>query len=190
MIYLASNSSRRAELLRQIGVEYEVIPADIDESQRSGENAQTYVQRMARSKAEAVANSPMFHNSADQILAADTIICLDDKIIGKPVGCEDCRRILRQLSGREHCVLSAVALWYRQEVESRLSENLVWFRKLSDAEIDSYCASEEPMDKAGAYAIQGRAAIFVKRLEGSYSSVMGLPLYETGELLKQAGIEV
>ncbi|NNE63797.1 MAG: septum formation inhibitor Maf, partial [Gammaproteobacteria bacterium] len=110
--------------------------------------------------------------------------------IGKPVDREQCRRILSTLSGREHRVMSAVSVALENDILCRLSTNLVSFKKLSNAEIDRYCASEEPMDKAGAYAIQGRAAIFIEYLAGSYSSVMGLPLYETAELLHEAGISV
>ncbi len=190
MIYLASSSPRRAESLRQINVEFEVLPAEIDESQLDDEGSSDYVCRIARNKAECAVNSKLLDKSQDVILAADTIISLDDKIVGKPKNCDDCRRILKQLSGREHQVLSAVALWHDQKLDLKLSENQVCMRDITDAEIASYCASGEPMDKAGAYAIQGRAAIFVERLEGSYSSVMGLPLYETSQLLKQAGINV
>jgi len=190
MIYLASSSPRRAELLRQIGVEFEVLIATIDESQHPAESAEEYVCRMAKNKAEYAVKSKLFDKSRDVILAADTIISIDGKIVGKPQDCDDCRHILSWLSGREHHVFSAVALWYRQNLELTLSKNLVSMRKINTAEIADYCASKEPKDKAGAYAIQGRAAIFVERLEGSYSSVMGLPLFETGQLLKQAGIDV
>ena len=190
MIYLASSSPRRAELLRQIGVEFEVLHAEIDESRNPAENASDYVCRMAKDKAECAVNSKLLDKSTDIILAADTIISLDGKIVGKPQDCDDCRRILGQLSGRKHRVLSAVALWHGQNLDLILSQNLVRMRRIGDAEIEAYCVSDEPRDKAGAYAIQGRAAIFVERLEGSYSSVMGLPLFETSQLLKQAGIDV
>ncbi len=190
MIYLASSSPRRAELLRQINVKFEVLPAEIDESRKPHESAVDYVCRMAKDKAECAVKSKLFDKSRGAILAADTIISIDGKIVGKPQDCNDCRRILEKLSGREHRVLSAVALWYKQKLDLVLSQNLVCMRDISTAEIEDYCASSEPQDKAGAYAIQGRAAIFVERLEGSYSSVMGLPLFETGQLLKQAGIDV
>ena len=190
MIYLASSSPRRAALLRQINIEFEVLSADIDESIKKHESAEDYVCRMAREKVKNAVKSKLLDKSKDVILAADTIISLDGKIVGKPQDCEDCQSILAALSGREHQVMSAVALWYRQKLELSLSRNLVRMRDLSASEIANYCDSNEPRDKAGAYAIQGRAAIFIERIEGSYSSVMGLPLFETGQLLKQAGIDV
>lgn len=189
MIYLASGSPRRAELLHQIGVEYEILAVDVDESINSDESPTDYVCRMARSKAKAAAQKKLIDPQVDAVIAADTIIAIDDKIIGKPADRSQCQCILSLLSGRKHWVMSAVALLYQQNLDFTLSQNLVWFRDINEEEIGQYCASDEPMDKAGAYAIQGRAAIFVKRLEGSYSSVMGLPLYETDQLLKQAGIE-
>ena len=190
MIYLASQSPRRAELLRQIGVEFSVRVADIDESRLAAESPETYVRRIAAAKARAVfeqldpASPPM------PILAADTTIALDGDIIGKPAGRDDCCRILRRLSGREHEVLSAVALLHEDRLELRLNRNRVRFRRIEAHELGAYCATDEPMDKAGAYAIQGRAAVFVERLDGSYSGVMGLPLCETAELLGEAGIEI
>lgn len=190
MIYLASQSPRRAELLSQIGVEYEVKVADIDESMLPGESAQDYVCRIACSKARVVAAQLEETQKSVPVLAADTTIELDGDIIGKPQDNEDCRCILRQLSGREHQVLSAVALLHGERLDYRLSRNRVRFKSLSKAEIDAYCASPEPMDKAGAYAIQGRAAVFVEHLQGSYSAVMGLPLFETAQLLRDAGIEI
>lgn len=190
MIYLASSSPRRAELLQQIGVDFEVLTVDMDESIKSDESPADYVCRMARSKAESAIQDKLINSQSDAVIAADTIISIDDKIIGKPADQADCRCILSQLSGREHRVMSAVALLYRQQLNLKLSENLVWFRAISEAEIVDYCAGEEPMDKAGAYGIQGRAAIFIEHLEGSYSSVMGLPLYETDQLMKQAGIRI
>ena len=190
MIYLASQSPRRAELLRQIGVQYKILVADVDESQRSGESATDYVCRIASDKARVVAAQVASQPIPAVVLAADTTIALDDRIIGKPRDRVDCCDILQQLSGREHTVLSAVALAHSGRLDYRLSRNRVWFRKLEQHEIRSYCATAEPMDKAGAYAIQGKAAVFVERLEGSYSAVMGLPLCETAELLGNAGIEI
>ena len=190
MIYLASQSPRRAELLSQIGVEYEVKVADIDESILPGESAQDYVCRIACSKARVVAAQLEKTQKSVPVLAADTTIELDGDIIGKPHDNEDCQCILRQLSGRDHQVLSAVALLHGARLDYRLSRNRVRFKSLSKAEIDAYCASPEPMDKAGAYAIQGRAAVFVEHLQGSYSAVMGLPLFETAQLLRDAGIEI
>lgn len=186
VIYLASNSPRRAELLRQIGVEFKLLSVDVDESQLAHETAVEYVSRVAKSKAEAGGN--ILDNESIPILAADTIIAIDENIIGKPGSQQDCRCILAKLSGRTHQVLTCVALRYQGKSTLTLSTNQVKFRDLDDAEISSYCASEEPMDKAGAYAIQGKAAIFVERIEGSYSSVMGLPLFETAKILQLAGI--
>ncbi len=190
MIYLASQSPRRAELLRQIGVQYEVQVADVDESQVDGETPAEYVCRVARDKARVVARQLSRTQKSPVVLAADTTIALDSDIIGKPLDCADCHRILRLLSAREHEVLSAVALATEGRLEHRLSRSQVRFKALTEREISAYCASAEPMDKAGAYAIQGMAAVFVERLEGSYSAVMGLPLYETAGLLRDAGIEI
>jgi septum formation protein len=124
------------------------------------------------------------------VLAADTTIAIDGDIIGKPEDVAHCHCILHRLSGREHQVLTAVAVATHDRIESRLTRSRVTFRALTEREAQSYCATSEPMDKAGAYAIQGKAAIFVERLEGSYSAVMGLPLCETAELLRDAGIEI
>ena len=185
MIYLASRSPRRAELLRQIGVDFEVIEAGVDETRLPNEADRDYVMRMARIKAETVAAEVAARQVDFAVLAADTAISVDGDIIGKPVDRADCRSILAKLSARQHLVLSAVALATSEGVALRLSENRVKFRELKVAEIECYCDSEEPMDKAGAYAIQGRAAVFIEHLEGSYSSVMGLPLFETAELLRR-----
>ena len=190
MILLASSSPRRAELLRQIGVDFEVFPVDIDESRHPGEAPEDYVVRMAVEKADRARERLATPGDPTAILGADTTIAIDDDIIGKPSDQVPCRDILRRLSGRSHAVLSAVALSLPGATEWRLSRNRVEFRDLDAAEIDAYCASDEPRDKAGAYAIQGLAAVFVARLEGSYSAVMGLPLYETAELLRDAGIEL
>ena len=189
MIYLASSSPRRAELLRQIGVEFSVHATDIDESRRPGEEAEDYVLRMATTKARVAAREIGIAGREAAVLAADTTIALDGDIIGKPADLAECCCILGRLSAREHLVLTAVALATGDEIASRLNRSRVRFRALSASEIEHYCAGSEPMDKAGAYAIQGRAAIFVENLEGSYSSVMGLPLFETAELLKQAGLQ-
>ncbi len=190
MIYLASRSPRRAELLRQIGVEFSIHALDIDESRLPGEAPAEYVCRLAEAKAR-VARGQLRASDADcRVLAADTTIAIDGDIIGKPADSVDCRRILARLSARQHQVLTAVALAWQDRVATRLSQNRVSFRALSESEVEAYCACDEPMDKAGAYAIQGKAAVFVERLEGSYSAVMGLPLYETAELLQRAEIEL
>jgi septum formation protein len=143
---------------------------------------------MAISKARAAAREIGTGVRDTPVLAADTTIALEGDIIGKPADLAECRCILGRLSAREHLVLTAVALATGDEITSRLNRSRVRFRALSAAEIEHYCTVDEPMDKAGAYAIQGRAAIFVEHLEGSYSSVMGLPLFETAELLDEAGL--
>jgi len=190
MIYLASQSPRRAELLRQIGVEHQVYASAIDESKLATESAEEYVCRMAETKARVASAAIAKTVPAPVVLAADTTIAIDGEIIGKPADQDDCCRILRRLSGRQHLVLTAVAVACGDWLECRLTLNRVSFRTLQPREIAAYCASREPLDKAGAYAIQGKAAVFVERLEGSYSAVMGLPLCETAELLRRADIEI
>ena len=190
MIYLASRSPRRAELLRQIGVDFRVHDIDIDESRSPGESASEYVCRMATTKARIALEQIAGQQESSVVLAADTTIALDDDIIGKPADRDQCRCILEQLSARQHLVLTAVALATQEDIALRLTRNRVSFRSLSAQEIESYCATAEPMDKAGAYAIQGKAALFIDHLEGSYSAVMGLPLFETAELLRNADIEL
>ncbi len=201
MIYLASRSPRRAELLRQIGVDFAVHDVDIDESRLPAEAAGEYVCRMATTKARIAAAQIVDERMVDEltaagrqescaVLAADTTIALDDDIIGKPADRDQCRCILQRLSARQHQVLTAVALATAGDIALRLTRNRVSFRSLSTAEIETYCATAEPIDKAGAYAIQGKAALFINHLEGSYSAVMGLPLFETAELLRNADIEL
>ena len=190
MIYLASRSPRRVELLHQMGVKFVVHDIDIDESRSPTESPTEYVCRMATSKARIAAEQIVGRQESCVVLAADTTIALDDDIIGKPADRNQCRCILGQLSARQHLVLTAVALATQGDITLRLTRNRVSFRSLSAQEIESYCATEEPMDKAGAYAIQGKAAMFIDHLEGSYSAVMGLPLFETAELLRNAEIEL
>jgi septum formation protein len=188
MLYLASRSPRRAELLRQIGLEFEIIDGAVDESQRPGESALQMVERLAVDKA--LAGLAVFDRMppGDHVLAADTLIALDGEIIGKPGSLTDCERILQILSGRQHEVLSAVALaGTRGLIGARVSRNQVQFADLTGELVRRYCAGGEPLDKAGAYAIQGMAAIFIKQITGSYSAIMGLPLYETAGLLEHAG---
>ena len=188
MIYLASNSPRRAELLRQIGVEFSVMAIAIDETWLDSESAAEYVCRLAASKARVGARQIAEREDDYRVLAADTAIALDGDIIGKPADREQCCRILGRLSARQHLVLTAVALASPRDVALRLTQSRVSFSEIPAYEIEAYCASGEPMDKAGAYAIQGKAALFIDHLEGSYSAVMGLPLFETGELLRCADI--
>jgi septum formation protein len=181
---LASVSPRRRELLTQIGVRYLVQSADIDETVRPGEPAAAYVSRMARDKALAVRARGM----TLPVLAADTTVVVDEVICGKPRGEADCIAMLQRLSGRTHQVLTAVALADAQGVEERLSASEVRLRALSAAECMAYWRGGEPRDKAGAYAIQGLGAVFIEHLSGSYSGVMGLPLFETAQLLRAAGV--
>jgi septum formation protein len=198
-IYLASRSSRRRELLKQIGVGFEVLllredlkrGADVDETPLPDEAPADYVLRIARTKADAAARQVLQRGLRLQaVLAADTTVVLDGGIIGKPESTDDAVRILAALSGREHEVITAVALARRDEVETRLSISTVEFRPITETEIRRYVATGEPMDKAGAYAIQGRGGAFVARINGSYSGIMGLPLAETAELLTKFDIEM
>lgn len=189
VLYLASASPRRRELLDQIGVAHEVRPVDLDESRQSGESPSEYVVRLARAKAEA-AWDRFARAEEHPVLAADTAVVLGDAILGKPRDQADALRMLGELSGRTHRVLTAVALRDGQGLRSHLNESRVTFRQLSSSEAKQYWDTGEPADKAGAYAVQGAAAVFIERIEGSYSGVMGLPLFETAELLRQAGIDV
>ena len=196
-IYLASRSPRRRDLLKQIGVPFELLllredlrrGVDVDETPLPDESPGVYVLRMAREKA-AMAVRQIAYRALPQkpVLAADTTVVFDGEIIGKPDDAEHAARILRALSGREHQVLTALAVALRDQVETQISVSSVWFREIPQAEIRRYCASGEPLDKAGAYAIQGRAGAFVTRISGSYSGIMGLPLAETVELLQKYNI--
>jgi septum formation protein len=186
-VYLASASPRRSELLRQIGVPFEVQPADIEEEQLSGEAPETYVVRLAAAKAEAVWVAAV-EAERRPVLAADTAVVLDGEVLGKPRDAAEADRMLERLSGRTHRVLTAVALRAGSLVETRLSASEVRFRATTAAERRAYCATGEPFDKAGGYGIQGHAAVFVEELRGSYSGVVGLPLFETAALLARAGL--
>jgi septum formation protein len=199
VIYLASKSPRRRALLRQLGVEFEELhlreaegrQQDIVEEARDREPAAHYVERIARTKA-AIGSKRMLQRALAKrpVLGADTEVVLDGEIFGKPRDPADAATMLARLSGRRHDVLTGIALKFDEEVAFALSLSRVTFKRLSSDEIARYVASGEPLDKAGAYAIQGRAGAFVARLEGSYSGVMGLPLFETAELLAKAGIPV
>jgi septum formation protein len=191
-IYLASRSPRRRELLRQLGIEFEELlaheqhGADVDETPFAGEPPETYVTRVARAKAELGWRQIALRGLAvHPVLAADTTVVLEGEILGKPDDGGHARRLLRRLSGATHQVLTAVAVAQDAHMETVLSASAVEFRTLDEAEIDAYVASGEPLDKAGAYAIQGRAAEFVRTLNGSYSGIMGLPLVATAELLSR-----
>ena len=192
-IYLASQSPRRRELLKQVGINFEMLllrsdprrNIDVDETPLAGEQPEIYVRRVCRAKAEAgygalrLRNLPSF-----PVLAADTAVALDDIILGKPENFEQATAMLRQLSGREHQVLSAVAVALGEHVEIAVSTSTVRFTHLDEERIRRYLLTNEYTDKAGGYAIQGYAGAFVEHLSGSYSGVMGLPLFETVQLLQ------
>lgn len=184
-IYLASASPRRQELLRQLGVAFDVVVTHVPETPAPGETARDYVQRLARTKAEAGARLARERGlPVRPVLGADTEVVIDGEILGKPTDATHGRAMLKRLAGRTHDVLTAVALVANGSVRTALSETRVTMARMTDAEIDSYWNSGEPADKAGGYAIQGRAAAFIERIEGSYSGVVGLPLYEVVQLLR------
>jgi septum formation protein len=182
MIILASASPRRREILTAAGIDHAVDAANVDETPLAGELPHAYAERLARAKAVAVARR---HPEA-LVIGADTVVVIDDEILGKPVDAADARRMLEQLSGREHAVLTAVAVARGAALESGVSATAVWMRPIAAAEIAAYVATGEPMDKAGAYAIQGGAAAFVERISGDFDNVVGLPVKEVKRLLSLA----
>ena len=184
VVCLASVSPRRRELLSQIGVPHTVVGAHIDETAHAGESPRDYVLRMARQKALTVRE----RGERLPVLAADTTVVLDDVIYGKPRDRADGIAMLGRLSARTHGVLTAVAVADTRGVDLRLSVSTVRFRGLTPEECAAYWDTGEPCDKAGGYAVQGAAAVFIESLSGSYSGVMGLPLFETAELLRAAGV--
>lgn len=196
-IYLASTSPRRRELLRQIGVRFDPLvfrggergdDVDVDETPLDGETPERYVERLALTKAAAGFRRLAWRRLPQYpVLAADTALSLDGTIIGKPASAADARDILQRLSGRSHQVMTAVAMSDGERTRSLLSISTVRFRPLSDTDIKHYLAVGESMDKAGAYAVQGRAAVFIEEINGSYSGIMGLPLCETAQLLETFG---
>ncbi len=186
-IVLASASERRSQLLRQIGVRHRVVGADIDETPQPGESPPDYVQRLAAGKAQAVV-ARLGGRPDVPVLAADTTVVLDDRLFGKPADEAECLEMLGALAGRTHAVLTAVALWHEGRLRRVLDTSHVTFRAIDADEGRRYWASGEPAGKAGGYAIQGFGAVFVARLEGSFSGVMGLPLFETAALLDAAGV--
>ena len=200
MIYLASRSPRRRELLQQIGVKYEPLlfragnrqDLETSEDVLDGEQPDEYVRRVARIKAEAAWERVVMRRGLARkpVLAADTTVALGSEILGKPAGKADAERMLHLLSGTQHRVMTAVAVMFEERFEIVRSESQVSFAHLDEARITAYVTSGEPYDKAGGYAIQGRAGAFVERLEGSYTGVMGLPLYETARLLREFGVIV
>ena len=186
-LYLASGSPRRRELLTQIGVPFTVVSAAIDETPLTNESAVSYVERLARGKA-AAGFAALQYATGICVLGADTAVIVDGMILGKPVDQADALAMLTALAGREHEVLTAVALTDGQSCETRCVSSRVLFRGISIEEATAYWHSGEPQDKAGGYAIQGLGSVFVAGLNGSYSGVVGLPVCETAELLGQFGI--
>jgi septum formation protein len=195
MIYLASQSPRRAELLRQVQVAFEILPPDADEdtesleSERLGESPTQYVTRVTRAKALAAYSRIKRNNKPFKpILVSDTTVALGGTIYAKPRDAQHAQKILQALSGKTHRVLTAVAIVTEKNqspyVQLKLSRSRIRFKKLKVSEIENYIATQEPFGKAGAYAIQGLAAQFIMNIEGSYSGIMGLPLFETMQLLK------
>jgi len=183
-IYLASRSPRRRELLQQIAVDFAVINSDIDETVQRDETPLDYVRRIAIEKAEA-GKALLLDADPKPVLAADTSVVLNNVIFGKPLNDADARRMLKQLSGQVHQVLTAVALAFDGQTRCQVSTNEVRFCELSEADIDWYLQTGEGRDKAGSYAVQGLAALFIESIQGSYSGIMGLPIRETGQLLMQ-----
>ncbi|MDD4911508.1 MAG: Maf family protein [Sideroxydans sp.] len=196
-IYLASQSPRRRELLKQIGVHYEMLllrnnperNVDVDEVVLKDELPEEYVLRVCREKSEAAWNSMLWRNlPPSPVMTADTIVTKGGLILGKPTDNQHAKEILRTLSGSEHLVMTAVSLAFEDRYEYKLSTTKITFAELDEDRINRYIFSGEANDKAGAYGIQGRASAFIERIEGSYSGVVGLPLYETVQLLRSFGI--
>ena len=187
-IYLSSRSPRRVELLQQLGLTCKILPADIDETQLQNESPENYVTRLARQKAEACIVGLTPEQRESLVLAADTTVVLAGKILGKPENDADALAMLQGLSGSVHHVYTAVALAFSNAIEVVLSKTMVEMMVLTKAQINAYIASGQHQDKAGSYGIQGLAGAWIKHIEGSYSGVMGLPLYETAALLRKHGI--
>lgn len=199
VVYLASKSPRREELLRQLGIDFASLRVreasgrdrDVEEGARDAEPALHYVERIARTKAAIGWQRMLQRGLAPRpVLGADTEVVLDGTIFGKPKDAADAVRMLTLLSSRTHQVLTAVALCWDQKIIAEISTSTVTFRELAHDEIERYVATGEPFDKAGAYGVQGRAASFVSRIDGSYTGVMGLPLYETAQALAGIGFPV
>jgi septum formation protein len=198
-IYLASKSPRRRELLRQVGVEFELLSLrsdpgrgiDVSEDAHGGEAALPYVERVAREKGAFAWNVlHMRRMPLRPVLSADTTVTIDGEILGKPADQAEAVAMLERLSGRTHQVLTSVALHYIDIAEQVTQVSNVRFTKLSPAAIKAYCATPEPYDKAGAYGIQGLGALFIEHIEGSHSGIMGLPVFETAQLLQKAGVKI
>jgi septum formation protein len=180
-IILASRSPRRAELLSAAGIQFEVLAADVDETPRPGEDPAAYVERLAIHKAKAV----LALRPGARVLGADTTVTIDGEILGKPRDAADATRMLRLLSGRPHLVHTGVALISARGLQSGVATTRVWFDAMTDEDISWYVATGEPVDRAGAYAIQGFASRFIPRIDGSYSNVVGLPVAMVSSILKK-----
>jgi septum formation protein len=190
-IYLASHSPRRRQLLKQVGISFEMRPVNIDEMMEKGETPADYVCRMARAKAEQGWLSLMQRKlPLRPLLAADTVVVLRGKIIGKPDSLAHGRKMLSSLSGQTHKVLTAVAVISKDKIQESLSTTTIRFRDISQSEITSYLNGTESHDRAGSYAMQGRAAIFIIKISGSYSGALGLPIFETAQLLEKFNIKI
>ncbi|NIA57546.1 septum formation inhibitor Maf [Massilia sp. TW-1] len=198
-IYLASKSPRRRELLRQVGIDFDILSlrtdpvrgVDVSEDAYPNEPAQDYVARVAREKGAFAWNVLHLRRMPLRpVLSADTTVTLDGEILGKPNDPREAYAMLERLSGRTHQVLTSVALHYTDVFEQVTQVSDVRFAKLTPAAIRAYCATPEPYDKAGAYGIQGLAALFIEHIEGSHSGIMGLPVFETAQLLQKAGISI
>lgn len=185
-VYLASSSPRRADLLRQIGISFEVVAPHLDETPLPNEAPAMYVKRISAAKARKVETATASHLP---VLAADTVVVFEGKLMGKPRNREDGLEMLTRLSGNTHQVISAVSLCHATLLETVSTETLVRFRKLTREEREKYWQTGEPLDKAGGYGIQGLGAVFVESIEGSYSGVVGLPLMETAGLLNKFGVD-
>lgn len=181
-VVLASQSPRRRQLLTLIGIDHEVKPANIDETYLAGEEPRSHALRLARGKVQAIATPGQL------TIGSDTIVVVDGDVLGKPANAEEAARMLRRLSGRSHIVITAVAVSWRRKVVSDAEEVSVTFRDLTDDDIRAYIATGEPMDKAGAYGIQGFGATIVERVDGDYFAVMGLPLNRLTRLLEPLGL--
>lgn len=187
-LILASSSPRRAELLHQIGVDFDIKSVEIDETPFNGEQPHEYVKRLAMDKA--VATKAFYPEDDTLVLGSDTAVIFDGEILGKPNNKEHAVMMLKKLSGNSHIVLTSVAIIGCQQEHCIINESKVTFSTLTDSDIEWYWSTGEPKDKAGAYGIQGKAAVFISRLEGSFSGVMGLPLYETSQLLREHGLNI
>ena len=198
-IYLASRSPRRRELLKQLGVKFDPLllrlsgprGTDVDETQHAGESGADYVERTAREKAAFGLRVLGMRSMLQRpVLAADTVVIVDGEVLGKPANRAEAETFVKRLSARTHEVRTVVALAMEGPVMSESSSSTVTFRAITDDEAHRYCSTAEPYDKAGGYGIQGLAALFIERIEGSYTGVMGLPLFETGRLLTQIGMKL